>query len=70
LAAIQAIGRVDLTAKLHVAELFLFVPGLMFAVTHWGIMGAAWAWTVRTTVDFVFLFIFSHKTTQHGSTLQ
>ena len=69
LAAIQAIGRVDLTAKLHVAELFLFVPGLMFAVTHWGIMGAAWAWTARTAVDFVFLFIFSHKTTQHGSTL-
>jgi O-antigen/teichoic acid export membrane protein len=69
LAAIQAIGRVDLTAKLHVVELLLFVPGLMFAVTHWGIMGAAWAWTARTAVDFVFLFIFSHKTTQHGSTL-
>ena len=69
LAAIQAIGRVDLTAKLHVVELLLFVPGLMFAVSHWGIMGAAWAWTARTAVDFVFLFIFSHKTTQHGSTL-
>ena len=69
LAAIQAIGRVDLTAKLHVVELLLFVPGLMFAVAHWGIMGAAWAWTARTAVDFVFLFIFSHKTTQHGSTL-
>ena len=69
LAAIQAIGRVDLTAKLHVVELLSFVPGLMFAVTHWGIMGAAWAWTARTAVDFVFLFIFSHKTTQHGSTL-
>ena len=69
LAAIQAIGRVDLTAKLHVVELLLFVPGLIFAVTHWGIMGAAWAWTARTAVDFVFLFIFSHKITQHGSTL-
>jgi O-antigen/teichoic acid export membrane protein len=69
LAAIQAKGRVDLTAKLHVVELLLFVPGLMFAVTHWGILGAAWAWTARTAVDFVFLFIFSHKTTQHGSTL-
>jgi O-antigen/teichoic acid export membrane protein len=69
LAAIQAKGRVDLTAKLHVVELLLFVPGLMFAVAHWGIMGAAWAWTARTAVDFVFLFIFSHKITQHGSTL-
>jgi O-antigen/teichoic acid export membrane protein len=69
LAAIQAIGRVDFTAKLHVLELLLFVPGLMFAVSQWGIMGAAWAWTVRTAVDFVFLFIFSHKITQHGSTL-
>lgn len=70
LAAIQAIGRVDVTAKLHVLELLLFVPSMMFAVTHWGIVGAAWAWTARTAVDFVFLFLFSHKITQHGSTLQ
>jgi O-antigen/teichoic acid export membrane protein len=69
LAAIQATGGVDLTAKLHVFELLLFVPSLFYAVAHWGLMGAAWAWTARTAIDFVILFIISHKISQHGSTI-
>jgi Na+-driven multidrug efflux pump len=54
---------------LHVFELLLFVPSLFYAVAHWGLMGAAWAWTARTAIDFVILFIISHKISQHGSTI-
>ena len=59
LAALQASGRVALTAQLHVAELLLFVPMLFWVIPEGGLIGAAWVWTGRTVVDFVFLLGFS-----------
>jgi O-antigen/teichoic acid export membrane protein len=59
LAALQASGRVALTAKLHVVELLLYMPLLLWAVHSQGLMGAAWVWMARTVIDFVFLFGFS-----------
>lgn len=55
-ALLQAIGRPDLTAKLHVAEApfyFFLLWGLLS--TH-GLVGAAIAWTIRVLVDTVLLF--------------
>jgi len=61
LAALQASGRVALTAKLHVLELLLFVPALLWALGVAGLWGAAWVWTARTVFDCVFLLGFSVK---------
>jgi O-antigen/teichoic acid export membrane protein len=61
LAALQASGRVAITAKLHVLELLLYVPSLLWALHQFGLMGAAWVWMARTLFDFVFLLGISLK---------
>lgn len=53
---LQAVGRPDLTAWLHLAELPLFVAVLGAFVWRWGIEGAAVAWLARVSVDCVALF--------------
>ena len=50
--AIQSAGRADLTAKLHLVELPVFLL-VLFSLTHaFGIVGTAWAWALRAAVDF------------------
>lgn len=53
---IQGIGRPDLTAKLHLVELPVYLPVLWWAVNHLGIVGAAIVWTGRVAVDGSLLF--------------
>jgi len=48
---LQASGRARTTATLHLLEIVPFVLLLWFAVTHYGIVGAAAAWTARVIVD-------------------
>lgn len=48
---IQAYGRPDLTAKLHVVELVLYFPYLWWLVLNEGIEGAAIAWSIRVTIS-------------------
>jgi O-antigen/teichoic acid export membrane protein len=49
--ALQGIGRPDLTAKVHVLELPLYLAGI-WALTHrYGLVGVAIAWTARVTLD-------------------
>jgi len=62
-AVIQAYGRPDVTAKLHVAELFLYVPYLWFLTAHFGINGAAAAWTIRVTISTLALFYLAKRCT-------
>ncbi len=52
---LNGIGRPDLTAKLHLAELPLHVALAWFLVTRFGLPGAALAWAIRVTLDFVLL---------------
>lgn len=52
---LQGIGRPDLTAKFHLAELPIHIGLVWFLVVHWGLPGAALAWTIRVTLDFVLL---------------
>lgn len=54
---IQGVGRPDLTAKLHLIELPLYLIGLFWLIRTDGIEGAAIAWSVRTIVDAVVLFL-------------
>jgi O-antigen/teichoic acid export membrane protein len=53
---IAALGRPDISAKFHVLELALHVPLAWWLITHYGVTGAAIAWTTRVTFDATLLF--------------
>ncbi|RJF97811.1 oligosaccharide flippase family protein [Noviherbaspirillum saxi] len=58
---LQATGRSDLTARIHLIELPLYAAGLFAAVSTGGIVGAAALWTVRITVDCLLLLSFAGR---------
>ena len=60
-AMLQGTGRSDLTAKLHLVELPMYVAGLAWVTHRYGIVGVALAWTVRVTIDAVVLFVFANR---------
>jgi O-antigen/teichoic acid export membrane protein len=53
---LQGVGKPDLTAKLHLFELPLYLGLLWWLIGTRGIEGAAIAWTARVAVDAFFLF--------------
>lgn len=55
-AFIQGLGRPDLTAKLHLLELPLYVALLWVLLASYGIVGAAVAWMIRVGLDLVLLY--------------
>lgn len=54
-ALVQAHGRPDLTAKLHVVELVVHIPYLFWLISHHGVVGAAIAWVIRVTLSTIVL---------------
>lgn len=62
-ALIQGFGRPDITAKLHLAELVLYIPYLWLLINLYGINGAALAWTIRVTISTSALFYLAQKCT-------
>jgi len=60
-ALIQAYGRPDLTAKLHVAELVLYVPYSWALITAYGINGAAVGWVIRVTISTLVLAVIANR---------
>jgi len=52
---IQAVGRPDLTGKLHLAELPFDALLLWWLLPRWGIVGVAIAWAIRAIADAVVL---------------
>ena len=54
-ALLQAYGRSDITAKLHLLELPVFALMLVIGVHALGIVGAALAWTARIALDAALL---------------
>lgn len=60
-ALVQGYGRPDLTAKLHLAELAIYVPYLWVLVDQYGINGAAIAWTIRVTISAIVLFYMARR---------
>jgi O-antigen/teichoic acid export membrane protein len=52
---LQGIGRPDLSAKLHMAELPLYIIVLFWSVNNYGVLGAAVAWSARVAVDAILL---------------
>jgi O-antigen/teichoic acid export membrane protein len=60
-AYLQAAGRADLTARLHLIEAPLYVLGLWWAIRIGGVEGAAIAWTLRVAVDALVLFALTRR---------
>jgi O-antigen/teichoic acid export membrane protein len=60
-ALIQAAGRPDQTAKLHLLELPFYLAILWWLIRSSGIEGAAAAWTLRCFVDTVAVFILARR---------
>jgi len=54
-ALLQAAGRPDVTARLHLVELPFYLAAIWVLVSFWGIAGAAAAWTLRATADAALL---------------
>lgn len=54
---IQGGGRPDLTAKLHLVELPLYLAGLWWVTGAYGLQGVAMLWTARITIDTMALFL-------------
>jgi O-antigen/teichoic acid export membrane protein len=58
---IQAAGRSDVTGKLHLLQLPIYAVLLLVLVTHFGIVGAAVAWSARATADAALLYAASAR---------
>ncbi len=52
---LQSVGRPDLVAKIHLAELLPYIGVLWVLIEHYGIAGAAAAWTLRVLADTVLM---------------
>jgi len=50
-ALLHAKGRADVTAKLHLIELPIFLIILFFLINQLGVIGGAWAWVGRMIFD-------------------
>jgi O-antigen/teichoic acid export membrane protein len=61
LAALQSAGRPDLVAKLHIAELPIYVAGLVLLTRTFGLRGVAMVWTFRATIDMLALTWIAHR---------
>lgn len=60
-AHIQAVGRADLTAKIHIAEVPAYFALLVLLIRAKGIEGAALAWSLRVAVDAALMFAVSRR---------
>lgn len=58
--SIQALGKAKVTAFIHVCEVIPYLVFLYFCVIHYGIVGAAIAWTIRVAIDCILLFIVNY----------
>jgi O-antigen/teichoic acid export membrane protein len=58
---IQAFNRPRLVAILHTIELPFFLVALWAGISHFGIIGAAWAWLARIVLDAVALFVIAAR---------
>lgn len=59
-ALVQAGGRPDLRAKMHLMELPIYIFTLWWLLGDYGIKGAAVAWVVRIGIDTLILFFLVH----------
>jgi len=68
-AMVQGVGRPDLTAKLHLIELPVYLGLLWWLIGVRGIEGAAIAWTARAAVDTLVLFGLARRLLPAGASV-
>lgn len=61
---IQGIGRADITAKLHLLELPIYIALMFWLLNAHGIVGVAIAWLLRAAVDAALLTLLAHGLTK------
>lgn len=59
--SIQAQGGSRITAMLHLFEVAPYVLLLLYLIQYCGLLGAAWAWTIRMFVDMGLLIFIDQK---------
>ncbi|MEC5398149.1 flippase [Uliginosibacterium sp. H1] len=69
-ALVQAAGRPDVTAKLHLIELPMYLALLAWLLPRNGIVGAAQAWAIRALVDTSLLFLLAQRYVGRGRALR
>lgn len=52
---IQGGGRSDITAKIHMLEIVIYLPFMLYMLEALGLEGAAYAWTLRVFVDMLLM---------------
>lgn len=57
----HARGLVGITAKAHLFELPIYVFLLIWLLSEFGVVGAAYAWSIRMLIDLIILLIFSGR---------
>ncbi len=57
--AIQSLGKSKITALLHCAEIIPYLVILFFLTSHYGLIGTAYAWSIRVIIDFFSLYFIS-----------
>jgi O-antigen/teichoic acid export membrane protein len=60
--AIQAAGKPDVIAKIHMAELPVYLLMIWYFTINYGIGGVALAWTLRVLIDAILMFWFFRRT--------
>ncbi len=60
-ASIQSRGYARITAYIHLFELVPYLAMLFYLIKSYGILGAAYAWTIRMAVDYILLSLFDRR---------
>jgi len=61
LALVQGTGYPDRIAKLQAIELPIYLSAIWWATKHYGLNGAAVAWSARVTIDAIVIFLFAYQ---------
>jgi O-antigen/teichoic acid export membrane protein len=56
---LDAIGRPDASARLSIGEILVYIPLLFVLLHQFGVVGAAFAWAIRTAADFTIRLLMS-----------
>lgn len=60
-ASIQGAGHSRITALIHLCELLPYLGVLYYFIHLWGVMGVAFAWTLRVAIDCLVLMIVNRR---------
>jgi O-antigen/teichoic acid export membrane protein len=58
---LQGLGRPDTTAKLFLIELVPYAAFAWSMIRHWGIVGAATAWSIRAAIEVLLLILLAWR---------